>query len=708
MQVRKYTPLSRLSKRGFVVTCAISILLWTGVPGALAQQKRPAPKKPTQPSRKPTPKVEEPAQALTPQQSLDRARNAATQQERINLLERFVVANRGSDLEGEARELLIREYALKGEQALREANPQQALQAFKAALRAAPADINNRIFNQYIFPLPMAMNAFGYRVESADLMRSFEPKFDTDPNRLVEIGFFYVQIEAPFEAVRVLERAVQLAPQDHRAHNSLGTAYLISLRLDDALAEFQRALELDARDEFANLNLGNLARAVGDYERAIPYYRNQISLKRDDAEAHGGLAIALLALGRDEEAVPEIKRAMQLAPGDYRFLTQLAFFYVTRKKAPLARPLIDQVAKIEPRYAWAFIAKAEIDALEGKFGEGLGTLISGQSHAGFATLTFALAKAFVALDGYDQAAEVMAKTFTVNGDGEFEAMLGGAVKARSLRLDLLLERERQASLFLGYDPTTSFQYRLVESVARIDHYSKIAIAGRKPGQQAARERPRPGQTKASDEDEAKTAPRPRRATTPQSLNEELTAGRDANLPGMSELLRAINTFTTLDDGRQAFRMVWVARKLTESDLALDAAEQLARRAVSLVDSATEPAGSMRDAPRLDREGRRAMFAGRAYDALGWTQFKKGNVRASLESLIKAVDIYPNSLDRKTAIWHLAVATQEAGDDRRALDLYIASYEPESPTAVVRRTQIESLYKRLNGSLSGLEERLKQQ
>jgi len=62
-----------------------------------------------------------------------------------------------------------------------------------------------------------------------------------------------------------------------------------------------------------------------------------------------------------------------------------------------------------------------------------------------------------------------------------------------------------------------------------------------------------------------------------------------------------------------------------------------------------------------------MFAGRAYDALGWAQFKKGNTRAALESLIKAVDTYPSSLDRKTAIWHLAVATQEAGDDRRALD-----------------------------------------
>lgn len=715
MQARKYIlKLSFIRKytSGLSVVCCLMMLIGTAPAALSAAAQRPKPKKPatgksSPPLKKAPLTTDEPA--LSPEEALDRARNAPTQQERINLLEKFISANRGSTLEEGARETLIREYALKGEQALREANPRLATQSFKAALRAAPPTVSDRVFSQYIFPLPMAMNAFGYRIESAELMRSFEPRFESDPNRLVEIGFFYVQIEAPFEAVRVLERAVQLAPDDHRTHNSLGTAYLISLRLDDAAAEFHRALELDRRDEFANLNLGNLARATADYERAISFYRKQIALKRDDAEAHGGLAIALLALGRDEEAAPEIKLAMQLAPSDYRFLTQLALFYVVRKKAALARPLIDQSARIEPRYAWTFIAKAEIDALEGKYGDALGTLITGQSHAGFATLNFALAKALVAVDGYDQATEVIKKAFSINSEGEFEALLGGAVKTRSPRLDLLLERERQASLFLGYDPTSSFQYRLVESLAKIDHYSKIALAGRKAAsQQSARRRPRPGSKAADPDDEPKNATRPRRATAPPSLTEELSAGRDASLPGMNELLRAITTFTTLDDGRQAFRMVWAARKLTEADLALDAAEMLARRAIALADIATEPDGSMRDAPRLNRAGRRAMFTGRAYDALGWAQFKKDNVRAALENLIKAVDIYPNSLDRKAAIWHLAIATQEAGDERRALELYIASYEPESPTAVVRRTQIEALYKRLNGSLTGLEEKLKQQ
>jgi hypothetical protein len=77
-------------------------------------------------------------------------------------------------------------------------------------------------------------------------------------------------------------------------------------------------------------------------------------------------------------------------------------------------------------------------------------------------------------------------------------------------------------------------------------------------------------------------------------------------------------------------------------------------------------------------------------------------------LIKSVDVYPTSLDRKEALWHLAVATEEAGDDRRSLELYIASYEPESPTASVRRAKIEALYKKFNGSLAGLDQKLRAQ
>ncbi len=637
-----------------------------------------------------------------------------------------MTANSGAAQEAEAREMLMRELALRGEQRLREGDAQKASDDFKALFRAAGSEITDRIFDQYIFPLPMAMNAFGYRSEAVALMRSFEPRFAREPARLVQIGFFYVQVEAPVEAVRILERAVELAPGDHRAHNSLGTAYLINLRLDDAEQEFTKAADLDQKDEYANLNLGNLLRARGDYARAAGFYSKQIAVKPDDAEAHGGLAISLLALGRDEEAEKELSRASRLGPQNYRLFVQLAYFYAARKKPQQARIAVERAASIEPRFAWSFITKANIDAIEGRNGDGLSTLIMAQQLGSFPTLNFELAKILMLLDGYDQALDVLNKAITVTEDGEFEARLGGVMRARSPRLDLLLERERQAALFFSEHLTTPIQYRLAEALFRIDHYQKIALTARgkrgasPPGEGASARNPRGPNAKPRAAKPAAPPPPVGAGATGLQGNtrarrvEEkaagpgtpLSAGRDAGVPGVAEMLRAMTDFTSLDDGRQAFRMVWAARKLAENGLALDAAVELALRAISVADQATEPEGSMRDAPLLDREGRKAVFLGRAEDALGWALFKKGDTRGALLHLSRSVDVYPINNERKGALWHLGVATEEAGDERRALDFYIASYDPGSPAWSGRRAQLEALYKKLTGTLNGLDDRLK--
>jgi tetratricopeptide (TPR) repeat protein len=662
-----------------------------------------------------------------------------SQDERIGLLKQFIVAHKGAKSEIQARELLMQEYALKGEQALKEGVPGRALIDFKSVLEAAPADVSDTIFEKYIYPLPIAMNTFGYRLESVELMQSFEPRFNANPNRLVQIGFFYVQIEAPLEAVRILERAVRLAPDDHRAHNSLGSAYLINLRLDEAQSEFTRALEIDPKDEYANLNLANLLRAGGAYEKAVSFYKNQLKLNPDDVDAHGGLAICELALGRDEDAAKEITQATNLGKDNYRFFTELAYFYATRKKYKLAREMVNTAARIEPRYAWVHITKANIDALESQPGDALSTMIVAQQFGSFPTMNFELAKALVSVDGYDQAAEVLARAFSVSSGGEIEATLGGVMKSRSPRLDLLLDPERRASLFLNVQTTTSMQYRLAEALLKIDHYTRIAASAKTKGAAATRPKSAPvrgtalrrgsvasasrsprspaqpaskgGATSAESESGAAaeaSATRPRRAegdSAPQQI-QDLTAGADAGLPGAEDLIAAVKVFASLDDGRQAFRMVWASRKLAENEIALDAAIELARRAILLAEAATEPDGSMRDAPLLDRQGRLVVFRGRAEDALGWALLKKGDTRHAIDHLAKSAAIYPQNLERKSALWHLAVATEQAGDEAHALDLYIEAYDSNSASASVRRTQIETLYKKLKGTTAGLDERLR--
>ncbi|HYL99566.1 MAG TPA: tetratricopeptide repeat protein, partial [Blastocatellia bacterium] len=657
-------------------------------------------------------------------EQLSRITALDSRDERIDLLEKFIARYQSAPIVDDARQDLMREYSLRGEDALKQGDTASAAKDYKAVLNAAPREVTDRTFDQYIFPLPVAMNTFGYRAESAELMKSFEKRFQDSPNRMIQIGFFYVQIEAPLEAVRVLEQCVKLAPDDHRAHDSLGTAYLINLRLDDAEAEFKKALDLDTQDEYANLNLGNSRRAKGDYDGAVKYYQAQLRIKKDDSDAHGGLALALLALGRDEEAEKEITAAEQLESANYRFYTELAFWYATRKKYDLAIQMVKAAAVIEPRYAWAFIAKADVNEMESNYGEALSTIILAQQLGSFPTLKFELAKAFLQVDGYDQAVTVLDKAFKVTDEGEFEATLGGVVQARSPSLNLLLAPERQAALFLSVQPTTQFQYKMVEQVILINHYLEEAAkaksdaaqgtrrtaavrpSGRRSGSRATRAR-RPEPKDLTAESDEGTDPQTRRANRTSAEGPlVLSAGADANLPGVEDLLNAVRTFTTMDDGRQAFRMVWAARKLSDKEVALDAAIELATRAISQADDATEPAGSMRDAPLLDRDGRRAVFLGRAEDALGWALLKKGDTRGAIAHLARSVAVYPDNQERKGALWHLAVATQQAGDDAHALELFIQSYDASSPVATVRRALIEALYKKVNGSLNGLEEKLK--
>ena len=223
----------------FLIMLMIVSLSLAGTAAAF-QQKKPAGRAPAKPAKKPaakpadkadTPQPSETESTETPSaDALERIRAMATPQERINALEKLLTTQRGSAMEPKARDMLMREYATRGEQHLREGSPQLATKDFKAVLRVAPDPITDKIFDQFIFPMPIAMGTFGYRVEAVELMQSFERRFESDVNRLVQIGFFYVQIEAPLEAARILEQAVKLAPQDHRAHNGLGNAYLINLR----------------------------------------------------------------------------------------------------------------------------------------------------------------------------------------------------------------------------------------------------------------------------------------------------------------------------------------------------------------------------------------------------------------------------------------------------------------------------------------------
>lgn len=730
------------------------------------------------------------ASVLAERAKLDKAL-AAPPESRITLLEGFLAEHPESLLGEQAREALVRTHATVGEVALKNRDPQAATDAFNRAVEATGGQISERLFRNVIWPMPVIMNQAGFRFEAIQLMRSFESRFEGEPSRLIQIGYFYVTIESSADAVRVLEQAVQLAPGDHRAHNSLGTAYLISLRLDDAATAFTKAIELEPKEEFAYASLASLRRAFGNPADAIELYKKQLDNKPDDPETYAGLALAHLLDDDDASASTALGRAIALAPNNFRLYTQLAYFYASRGRWDKAREMVELSMKYEPRFAWTHIALGNVLLGQKRYDDAIQALVAAQQYGDFPTLHFELAKAYMIDDRFSEAVESLRAAFDITDDGQFETRLGDVLDVRSSKLDLLLERERQAVLALPIQPTTSTQYRLAESLARIAHFLELIPDAAAPAAAPPAETPSDVDTMdgegegegeepasigigESTEPAAAAAPpreqatekiiytdpqpvasdtplvfRPRRvnplpaetvaepepAPEPETDDEPVVAldgetGGDDTVPAVEpelpaapvvtadgrpvdpairdQLVAAIDAFVGVDDGREPFRKLWVAKRLAEEGVLLGKAKELAEQALDGVDSAVALEGSVRDMPDADLETRRAVAKARAQDTLGWVMLKRGDRNEALELLRLSIKGPTSDPEQIARLWHLGVAEQESGNEREALDIYLQAYDPASPSAPVRKQIIESLYVKVHGSTEGLDQRLPRQ
>jgi hypothetical protein len=214
-----------------------------------------------------------------------------------------------------------------------------------------------------------------------------------------------------------------------------------------------------------------------------------------------------------------------------------------------------------------------------------------------------------------------------------------------------------------------------------------------------------GETKPSDAPVDATAGAPAQPAQPGVKSE----GRPIDPTVREALLASIDSFVSVDDGREPFRKIWIARRLAEKGILLERAEKLAAEALEGAATASEPERSVRDLPELDRDARLAVLTARAEDTIGWVLLKRGALGEALDHLARASAAAVKDSDYRQRLWHYAIAKQESGDEQAALDLYIRGFDPAAPSAPLRRRQIEDLYRKLNnGSLDGLDQRLAQQ
>lgn len=150
--------------------------------------------------------------------------------------------------------------------------------------------------------------------------------------------FFYEWNSA--EAERQFKRAIELDPNNSRAHSEYGS-YLANIgRFDEAINERKRAHDLDPTSAVEFSNLAFTYDLAGKYDESLAHFEQAIKLNPLSPWPHFGISRVYYHLGNFEEAIAENNYAMTLSDGSLNTICVLGYLYAVTGKRNEARKVI--------------------------------------------------------------------------------------------------------------------------------------------------------------------------------------------------------------------------------------------------------------------------------------------------------------------------------------------------------------------------------
>lgn len=598
-------------------------------------------------------------------------------EERVVLLIAFLAERPDSKSRARATELLVSARAGVGDERLKKGDSAGGVGQLMLAIAEVPVDASEKLFSGVIAQIPLNLYLRGETAAATKAAQDIEAKFGNDAKRLVALSSFYVSTEQGGEATRLATKAVQLAPDLAEAHLALGRALHVSLRLEEAAVEYKRALELDPNSKPARRSLADLNRALGKAEEALALYRLQLEAEPADKSARTGLILSLLDLGRVDEAKGELDTALKADPRNPMLLAGTAYWFAAHNDSDFALTLARKAVAIEPRYTWSHVALARALVAQRKPLEAERALRFARQYGKFPTLDYELASALVSAALYEEAAEILMQAFSLK-DGQIETRLAGQAVARGPGFVELLAPERRASIFQSVAADTENNAKLLKAL--------LAFAT------------------SIDRD-----------TNGGTVNEE-------------SAIAAAREFAAGDDAARVYRQLFAASRLLQRGVGSQTAYELAEAARSSADAGMSvpvltlavqadefrgirgraiAGGGTPDIPEAPRNVLSNLLRGRIEDLAGWALFNQDKLDEAVEHLKRAVGILPEGTPAaRTSLWRLGAALDRQDKKAEALSYYIKSYNSGEPDPV-RRTVIEQLYRKINGSLDGLDQRIGQ-
>ena len=373
--------------------------------------------------------------------------------ERIVKLKEFLDTHPESKQRPTATEYLVSAYAQLGDQKLKNGDTAGGVEQLLHAVEAADNTASDKLFDGVISQIPANLYLRGEREAAFKAAQNIENKFGSDPKRLLAIASFYLGIERGHEAARLAESALKIAPDLADAHRIRALGLHISLRLDEAAAEYKRTVELDPASKASRVSLADLYRASGKPEQALALYNEELAADPKDHAARAGKVISLLELSRADEANAELEAALKDDAQNLPLLTGAAYWFAAHGDNNKAFALARQAVAVESRYTWAQIALAHAFLAAKQPLDAERAMRYARQYGKFPTLNYELANVLATMGLYQEAVDVLRESFTVK-DGQISTRLAGHVAASDASFIELLAPERRAGIFQSTPPDT--------------------------------------------------------------------------------------------------------------------------------------------------------------------------------------------------------------------------------------------------------------
>lgn len=586
--------------------------------------------------------------------------------ERVAALKNFISDFPETDNKIIASEIIV---AARGDAAnsyLSSGDPAKAVELLTIAVEEAPVPFSERIFSEAIGKFPNLLFVNGQAEAAIKVADAIEKRSDSNARQLLALAGFHISTENSTAALRLVNKAVALEPSSSAAYQILGLAHRLNFDLEGASIAFAKAIELETGSVNAIRSLAEIKRATGKPEESLELFRQLLEKNADDPAAQAGEVLSLFDLGKRAQAEAAFDKAMKANPGNVALAGNVAFWYAVNGDAANAVLHAEEAIDLEPRYIWSHIALGRALMMQGKFSEAEQALIKARKYGQFPTLEYEIALARISSGFYRDALEDIRESFSASND-EIQTQLGGRVSRTASSFDQLLADERRASIFepKGVERVELSQQliRLIEFGQSIERGEADAIAN------SAR-------SFASGSD-------------PMQLHRQLFAAStllDKQVAPEIVLELTKDATARVDDGigvKNASTAV-LAGELYERRRTAIAAEQFV-----LV-------------PEIPKPTLSAVVRGRIEETAGWALYQQGKYDDAEIRLRRSITVLPkDSAWWRSSMWRLGAAQEAKGNDKDALNSYVASYRSE-PGSGAKFLAIRSVYQRINGNSDDLE------